>query len=223
VALSFHRLRSAIKLVVPAERLQRRPGGLLAELDPHASAGGEVGAGLAGDPLAAAAAASVGRGETLLTCAALAAVEVGMQTGRPPRLPPSDQDVAAALCRLQALGLRLDACQVGVPTPGTVGQPSTDRLPPCGADLSHGLELQSAYGVHTNPTHVTTGYANALDWLAFSPGALWLRATAPLPGEAELRRHVALPSVEFSSDHVSLIAELEWRGRGGEDGWLAAE
>lgn len=215
VALSFHRLRSAIKLVVPAQRLQRQPGGLLAEKGCDASGEGEMDGGLAGVSLAVAAAASVGRGETLLTCAVVAAIEVGAQTGRPPRLPLSDQDVTAALSRLQALGLHLRASQVGVPTPGTAGRPGTDCLPPCGADLSHGLELQSAYGVHTHPTHVTVGYANTLDWLTFCPAALRLRATAPLPGEAELRRYVAMPSVEFPSDHVSLIADLEWRDGGG--------
>lgn len=210
VALSFHRLRCAIKLIVPADRLQRRAGGLL-EVRGRDDLG-EGGGGLAGASLAAAAAESVWRGETLLTSVVLAAVEVGAQTGRPPRLPPSDQDVAAALCRLQALGQHMSASQVGVPAPGIAGQPGTDLLPPCGADLSHGLELRSAYGVHTQPTHVTVGYANALDWLTFSPGPLRLRATAPLPNEAELRRHVALPSIEFPSDHVSLIADLEWSG-----------
>jgi len=65
--------------------------------------------------------------------------------------------------------------------------------------------------VHTQPTHVVAGYANALDWLAFSPASLRMLATAPLPSEEELRKDVALPSAEFPSDHVSLIVDLEWR------------
>ena len=35
-------------------------------------------------------------------------------------------------------------------------------------------------------------------------------ATAPLPPSSELTRHVAMPSEEWPSDHVSLICALEW-------------
>ena len=79
------------------------------------------------------------------------------------------------------------------------------------AALSQPFRLESAYGLHTSPTHVVPRYANALDWICFDAQRLRVEAVAPLPSVEELTRDVALPSAEFPSDHVSLCADLAWR------------
>ena len=50
-----------------------------------------------------------------------------------------------------------------------------------------------------------------LDWICFDASRLRLLAVAPLPPMAELTRDVAMPSAEFPSDHVSLVADIAWR------------
>ena len=167
---------------------------------------------LTGSELAAAAMEAVRKGETLMTSEALAAFEVSLYTKLPPRLPLSDEDISLAMSHLKALDEVLRANGVGTPTPGTACQASEDHFSPCGVDLSHSIELHSVYGVHTQPTHVYGEYSNALDWIAYSPSTIELRSTAALPSLDELKRDTGLPSAEFPSDHVSLIADLEWTG-----------
>ena len=79
------------------------------------------------------------------------------------------------------------------------------------AVLHQPTRLQSAYGLHTHPTHVVPRYANALDWICLDAEQLEVRAVAPLPSLEELTRDVAIPSAEFPSDHVALCCDLAWR------------
>lgn len=40
--------------------------------------------------------------------------------------------------------------------------------------------------------------------------ALFFLQAVPLPDEEELKQLVAIPSLVFPSDHISLVADLEW-------------
>ena len=80
-----------------------------------------------------------------------------------------------------------------------------------GAALQQPFKLESAYGLHAQPTHVVPGYVNALDWIFFDKEQLEVTAVAPLPKVEELTREVAMPSTEFPSDHVALCCDLAWR------------
>lgn len=80
-----------------------------------------------------------------------------------------------------------------------------------GVRLSQPTPLTSAYGMHTQPTHVVPRYANTLDWICFDGARLGVVGVAPLPPLEELTRDVAMPSAEWPSDHVSLCCDLEWR------------
>ena len=66
-------------------------------------------------------------------------------------------------------------------------------------------------GLHQQPTHVVPRYANSLDWICVDSTQLDVVGVAPLPLLEELTRHVAMPSVEWPSDHVSLCCDLAWR------------
>ena len=50
-----------------------------------------------------------------------------------------------------------------------------------------------------------------LDWILHEKDALRTRAVAPIPALDEVRAtYFALPSESFPSDHVCLVADLEW-------------
>ena len=91
-----------------------------------------------------------------------------------------------------------------------------------GVRLSQPTPLTSVYGLHSRPTHAVPGYANTLDWVCVDATQLRVDGVAPLPPLEALTRHVAMPSVEWPSDHVSLCCDLSWRdddagGRRGGD------
>ena len=73
------------------------------------------------------------------------------------------------------------------------------------------MALESAYGDHAAPTHVTTSYVNCLDWIFIDKAAFRVRAAATLPLLEAMQRHTALPSQEFPSDHVWLACDVEWK------------
>ena len=80
-----------------------------------------------------------------------------------------------------------------------------------GVRLELPVALESAYGDHAAPTHVTTSYVNCLDWIFVDKAAFRVRAAATLPPLEAMQRHVALPSQEFPSDHVWLACDVEWK------------
>ena len=54
-------------------------------------------------------------------------------------------------------------------------------------------------------------FVATLDWILHEKDALRTRAVAPIPALDEVRAaHFALPSASFPSDHVCLVADLEW-------------
>ena len=80
-----------------------------------------------------------------------------------------------------------------------------------GVHLTQSTPLDSAYGLHAQPTHAVPGYANTLDWICVDAASLDVVGVAPLPPLEELTRDVAMPSAEWPSDHVSLCCDLAWR------------
>ena len=87
----------------------------------------------------------------------------------------------------------------------------TSEVSAAGTNLHNPKPLDSAYGLHNHPTHVLPSYQNALDWICVDKALLEVLAVAPLPTIEELTKDVAMPSAEFPSDHVSLVADIAWR------------
>ena len=54
-------------------------------------------------------------------------------------------------------------------------------------------------------------YQNTLDWICVDDARLRVVGTAPLPPLEELTREGAIPSSDFPSDHVALVADVAWR------------
>ena len=150
--------------------------------------------------------------------------------------PDSSSWYTAAHTRLCTLTQRLVAAKVAlrarvasesVPSEGVDPEATRDSAAGCydaakeatwrwatraaGVRLTQPTPLQSVYGLHSQPTHAVPGYANTLDWICVDSARLDVVGVAPLPPLEELTRHVAMPSVEWPSDHVSLCADLAWR------------
>lgn len=99
---------------------------------------------------------------------------------------------------------------------------SNDEIPnilPDAMNITHSFRLGSAYqtvlGEEPWVTNYTQNFKGVLDYIWYSMPNLRPVAVAPVPDEAELTRHGdALPSTEYSSDHVMLIAEMQIASNG---------
>ena len=157
-------------------------------------------------------------GKTLFESDALASLEICRQLNLPLRRmeggdsSTKEETVKQAAARLSELAAEVDRMSVALRerlTDGVTADVAASEY--AGASLTQPTPLTSAYGLHTNPTHVVSQYANALDWILFDGARLDLKGVAALPSLEELKREVALPSTEFPSDHVSLVCDVEWR------------
>ena len=224
LALRFQRLRRAIKCVRLSRDVPR-------EASLHVDGPGAAAAETA---WAARLAAEVAAGRTLLDSPVLAAEEISLQLGLPRGALERDRDavVKAAAVQLGELGVQLEEAAASLreqvarlsdefAREHTQGAPPSEKAKEelqarlaqasAGAQLSQPWRLRSAYGLHTQPTHATRAYLNALDWICADAAQLDVLGTAPIPPSEELIRDVAIPSAEFPSDHVSLCCDLAWR------------
>jgi 2',5'-phosphodiesterase len=75
--------------------------------------------------------------------------------------------------------------------------------------LSQQLKMQSACGT-PEFTNYTVGFQACLDYIFFQSDKFAVTKVVELPSEDELKAHIAIPSVVFPSDHVAIVAELEF-------------
>lgn len=76
--------------------------------------------------------------------------------------------------------------------------------------LSQPFQFLSAYAELPKFTNYTVGFAACLDYIFYLQTNLRVVQAIPVPTEKELQSHVAIPSVVHPSDHVALVADLEW-------------
>jgi CCR4-NOT transcription complex subunit 6 len=86
---------------------------------------------------------------------------------------------------------------------------------PDAMNITHSFQLGSAYqsvlGDEPWVTNFTQNFKGVLDYIWYSAPNLRPLAVAPIPEEKELTRTgEALPSTEFSSDHIMLIADMQF-------------
>jgi CCR4-NOT transcription complex subunit 6 len=92
-----------------------------------------------------------------------------------------------------------------------------DDCPSCLPDainITHSFQLGSAYqtvlGEEPVQTNYTTNFKGVLDYIWYSVQTLRPLSASPVPDESILTRHgEALPSTEFSSDHIMLISDIQ--------------
>lgn len=79
-----------------------------------------------------------------------------------------------------------------------------------GLTLSQPFSIASACGT-PKYTNYTEGFADCLDYIYYQTDRLSVEQVVPLPSEEELKRHTAIPSIVFPSDHIALVADLKWK------------
>lgn len=84
-----------------------------------------------------------------------------------------------------------------------------------GADLSSPFVLCSADELKTPFTNYVRGYTGLLDYVWYQPERMRLRTYYPQPPAEELEGWI--PSERFPSDHLSVVADLEWLPAEGPD------
>lgn len=75
--------------------------------------------------------------------------------------------------------------------------------------LTNNRFLVSACGT-PKYTNYTVAFKACLDYIFYEKYNFKVTQVIPLISEEELSTHVAIPSVIIPSDHISLIADLEW-------------
>lgn len=76
--------------------------------------------------------------------------------------------------------------------------------------LKQPFQMRSAYE-SIKYTNYTVGFTECIDYIFYQTDDLRIRQTVPPPSDEQLAEHVAIPSVLHPSDHVALIADIEWR------------
>lgn len=90
-------------------------------------------------------------------------------------------------------------------TPASTGQESN-----IGLDLKHSLRFSNTCGTRY-ATNITLGWTGVIDYIFVNSDFLDTQRVIPLPPAEQLTEHVALPSINFPSDHVALVVDLIWR------------
>lgn len=94
---------------------------------------------------------------------------------------------------------------------------SIPNILPDAMNITHSFQMGSSYqtvmGDEPKVTNFTTNFKGVLDYIWYSATNLRPLSAAPVPDEAVLTRNgEALPSTEFSSDHIMLISDMQIMG-----------
>lgn len=87
-------------------------------------------------------------------------------------------------------------------------------LLPKASVLSHRLPFASAYatarGDEPAYTNYTGHFVGVLDYIFYTKNQLATLSYLEVDDERLLQRHTALPSPQYSSDHIALVTEMDW-------------
>jgi CCR4-NOT transcription complex subunit 6 len=100
----------------------------------------------------------------------------------------------------------------------TTGDDVPNVLPDA-MNITHSFQLGSAYqtvlGEEPWTTNFTVNFKGVLDYIWYSAQNLRPLSAAPIPEEKQLTKNgEALPSTEYSSDHIMLISDMQIIGNG---------
>lgn len=97
------------------------------------------------------------------------------------------------------------------------GDDSSPNILPDAHQITHQFSLGSVYsqviGEEPHATNYTVNFKGVLDYIWFSGQNLRPLSAAPIPEKSVLTKHgEALPSTQYSSDHVMLISDMQIMG-----------
>jgi len=163
--------------------------------------------------------AHVKAGCTFKNCHKVAAFTLRRESGLDPDIHASSEDIAAcksAFARVksaQTVGFqKIKSAQSTLAHQSTPSPPTLDdNVTPagCGLTLKIPIHLSSASG-YPDWTNYVGGFVGALDYVWCSADAFIPRAVAPLPPMSAVTQCVALPNAQFPSDHVPVLARVDF-------------
>ena len=80
----------------------------------------------------------------------------------------------------------------------------------CGLSVTHELSLGDACSPLPY-TNFILSFKAVLDYIFVDRTQLSVERVVPLPSHEEVTENVALPSIEFPSDHLALVCDLKWK------------
>ena len=80
----------------------------------------------------------------------------------------------------------------------------------CGLSVTHELSLEDACSPLPY-TNFILSFKAVLDYVFIDRTQLLVERVVPLPSHEEVTENVALPSVDFPSDHLALVCDLKWK------------
>jgi len=83
-----------------------------------------------------------------------------------------------------------------------------------GLTLSHPLSMSSACGTPEFTTY-TLGFKDCIDWIFYQNDLLRVTGVVPFPLKEDLEARQGLPHIDFPSDHIACVADMEWIEAGG--------
>jgi mRNA deadenylase 3'-5' endonuclease subunit Ccr4 len=85
---------------------------------------------------------------------------------------------------------------------------------PKASALSHRLPFASAYstgrGEEPTYTNYTGHFVGTLDYVFYTKNQLATLSYLEVDEERLLQKHTAIPSLQYSSDHIALVTEMDW-------------
>jgi len=102
----------------------------------------------------------------------------------------------------------------GHPDVNVVSGDDCPNVLPDAMNITHSFQLGSTYqsvlGEEPQQTNYTMNFKGVLDYICYSVQTLRPLSASPVPDESILTKHGdALPSTEFSSDHIMLISDMQ--------------
>lgn len=88
--------------------------------------------------------------------------------------------------------------------------PAETTSEPVGLDLKHSFNFSNSCGTRY-ATNVTLGWTGVIDYIFIDSNWLSTQRVISFPPAEQLTEHVALPSINFPSDHIALVADLTWK------------
>lgn len=80
-----------------------------------------------------------------------------------------------------------------------------------GLELKQPFNMRSAYSPEIPFTNFTPHFTATLDYIFYESDKLKVDEVIPIPSEEELKVHLAIPSLVCPSDHVALVANVDWK------------
>ena len=78
-----------------------------------------------------------------------------------------------------------------------------------GLSIRHSLSMESACGTPEYTTY-TKGFSDCIDYIFYQTDRLRVRSVLPFPLKEELEARQGIPHIDFPSDHIACVADMEW-------------